>query len=58
MIDSDCLVIFRSLYFLNALQSDDDDDDDDDDNNNNNNDDDRVNVLGHKYVLGPSQNSF
>ena len=34
-------VIFFSFYFLNALQSD----------NNSN----RVYVLGHKYVLGPSQ---
>ena len=39
---SDCfVVIFFSFYFLNALQND----------NNSN----RVYVLGHKYVLGPSQ---
>ena len=42
---SDCfVVIFFSFYFLNALQSD----------NNSN----RVYVLGHKYVLGPSQTHF
>ena len=35
---------FFSFYFLNALQSD----------NNSN----RVYVLGHKYVLGPSQTHF
>ena len=38
------VVIFFSFYFLNALQSD----------NNSN----RVYVLGHKYVLGPSQTHF
>ena len=37
-------VICFSFYFLNALQSD----------NNSN----RVYVLGHKYVLGPSQTHF
>ena len=37
-------VIFFSFYVLNALQSD----------NNSN----RVYVLGHKYVLGPSQTHF
>ena len=36
--------MFFSFYFLNALQSD----------NNSN----RVYVLGHKYVLGPSQTHF
>ena len=42
---SDCfVVIFFSFYFLNALQND----------NNSN----RVYVLGHKYVLGPSQTHF
>ena len=42
---SDCfVVIFFSFYFLNALQSD----------INSN----RVYVLGHKYVLGPSQTHF
>ena len=35
---------FFCVYSLNALQSD----------NNSN----RVNVLGHKYILGPSQSSF
>ena len=38
------LSFFFSFYFLNALQSD----------NNSN----RVYVLGHKYVLGPSQTHF
>ena len=38
------VVIFFSFYFLNALQSD----------INSN----RVYVLGHKYVLGPSQTHF
>ena len=42
---SDCFfVIFLSFYFLNALQKD----------INSN----RVYVLGHKYVLGPSQTHF
>ena len=42
---SDCFfVIFFSFYFLNALQKD----------INSN----RVYVLGHKYVLGPSQTHF
>ena len=42
---SDCfVVIFFSFYFLNALQKD----------INSN----RVYVLGHKYVLGPSQAHF
>ena len=42
---SECfVVIFFSFYFLNALQSD----------INSN----RVNVLGHKYVLGSSQTHF
>ena len=42
---SDCFyVIFFSFYFLNALQKD----------INSN----RVYVLGHKYVLGPSQAHF
>ena len=35
---------FFSVYFLNGLQSD----------NNSN----RVYILGHKYILGPSQSSF
>ena len=40
---SDCfVVIFFSFYFLNALQKDIN----------------RVYVLGHKYVLGPSQAHF
>ena len=39
-----CCHFFFSFYFLNALQSD----------NNSN----RVYVLGHKYVLGPSQTHF
>ena len=43
---SDCFfVIFFSFYFLNALQKD----------IKNSN---RVKVLGHKYVLGPSQTHF
>ena len=42
---SDCFfVFFFSFYFLNALQKD----------INSN----RVYVLGHKYVLGPSQTHF
>ena len=42
---SDCfVVIFFSFYFLNTLQND----------NNSN----RVYVLGHKFVLGPSQTHF
>ena len=42
---SDCFfLIFFSFYFLNALQKD----------INSN----RVYVLGHKYVLGPSQTHF
>ena len=42
---SNCfVVVFFSVYFLSALQSD--------DNSN------RVYVLGHKHVLGPSQAHF
>ena len=40
---SDCFVFF-SLYFLTAIQTD--------------NDGNTVYVLGHKYILGPSMNSF
>ena len=44
---SDCVAVnffFSSFHFLNALQSD----------SNSN----TVNVLGHKYISGPSQRSF
>ena len=44
MIVQTVLLLFFSVFFLNALQSD--------DNSN------RVYVLGHKHVLGPSQAHF